>query len=352
MRHIILTIAPVFLLASACTTTIQPGHRGFVISGDGMDRELLQPGRHWTGPGTRIEDVDVSYSTRQEEVHTTSAEGLPLVLSVEVIYRPMLDQLYDLVTEVGFNFYDEIIGPEFRSAARGVFARRSYTELLKRNEQIENEIESDLKRRIDGKHIEISSITLESITYAPEIGKAVTERLAAEQDAARQRTLLENEGMRKKLALEQDAVRQKAKLEAEGLQAKMELEHRAEQAKLSAEASLIEKRQETEIAKQQAALDKIREQSEAEKRLIRAKSEAQEAQYTARANAERDRAKNQALTPLAVQMKAYEALESLGKSGNAHIMLGDWSKVPNFLFPSMLNNTRNTAEMAASTAAR
>jgi regulator of protease activity HflC (stomatin/prohibitin superfamily) len=317
------------LLISACTTTIQPGHRGLMISGSGPEREPLLPGRHWTGLFSRIEDIDISYSTHHEEVHTTSAEGLPLILDVEVIYRPKLPELYDLITEVGTNFYEEIVGPEFRSAARGVFARRSYLELLKRNEQIEDEIETDLRRRIDGKHLEVSSITLESITYAPEIGKAVTDRLAAEQDAARQRTLLENEAMRKKL----------------------EIEHHAEHARITAEAALTEKRSELELAKQQAALDKVREESEAEKRIIRAHAQAEEAKLTAKATAEQAHAVNAALTPLSVMQKGYEALETLGKSGNAHVMLGDWSKVPSFLFPPSLA-VRGLGGVTASTAPR
>jgi hypothetical protein len=39
------------------------------------------------------------------------------------------------------------------------------------------------------------------------------------------------------------------------------------------------------------------------------------------------------LTPLAVMMKGYEALQALGGSGTP-ILIGDWSKVPNFLFPN------------------
>jgi regulator of protease activity HflC (stomatin/prohibitin superfamily) len=322
-----LMIVSAFAL-SACTTTIQPGHRGLYFTGSGLEHEPLMPGRHWVGPFSHVEDVDVTFSTHTEEIQTASSEGLGLDLRMAVIYRPVVSELYELDTEVGLNFYDEVIGPEFRSAARGVFARRSYLDLLKRNEQIEDEIEKDLRRRTAGKHVEIASITLEAITYAPQIAKAVEEKLAAETDAARQKTLLENEAMRQKL----------------------EIEHHAEQARLRAESSLREKQQEVDLAKQQAALDKVKEQSEAEKRVIRAKSEAETAKLTAQAKAEQARALNQALTPLAVQMRGYEALETLGKSSHASIMLGDWSHVPNFLFPPMqsmqISGTKTAAKDA------
>src|SRR5215831_12293686 len=294
--------------------TVQPGHRGLYFDvRRGLQHEVLTPGLHWTGMLDRIEDFDVTYSTRNEEVRTTSAEGLQLDLHLAVIYRPIISELYELDTEIGTEYYKEVIGPEFRSAARGVFARHSYLELLRKNEQIENEIEADLRRRTAGKRVEIASVTLEAIQYAPEIARAVQDKLAAEQDAGRQKTLLENEAMRRKL----------------------DLEHQAEQARISAEAALRAKQQEAEVAKAQAQLDKIRAESEAEKRVIAARAEAEESHAVAQARAEQARAQNEALTPLAVMMRGYEALEALGGSGT-HILIGDWSKIPSFLFPPTL----------------
>jgi regulator of protease activity HflC (stomatin/prohibitin superfamily) len=307
------TIAVLMFAAGGCAT-VEPGHRALMFDphSGGLQREILREGRHWTGLFGRLEDFDITYSTHSEDIQTTSSEGLQLALHIAVIYRPVLAELYELDSEIGLNYYDEVIGPEFRSTARGVFARHSYQELLRKNEQIEDEIETDLRRRVTGKHVEISSVTLEHIQYAPELARSFEQKLAAEQEAIRQKTLLEAEAVRRKL----------------------ELEHQAEQAKIRADSALREKQQETELAKAQAELDRVKAQSDAEKRVIRAKSEAEEAKLVARAKAEQSRALNQSLTPLAVMMKGYEALQALGGSGT-HILIGDWSRVPNFLFPSL-----------------
>jgi regulator of protease activity HflC (stomatin/prohibitin superfamily) len=305
----------IFLLVTSVLgcATIEPGHRGLYFDVKrGLQHDILMPGRHWTGMFDRIEDFDVTYSTRVEEVATTSSEGLPLGLRLAVIYRPVISELYELDTEIGPDYYKEVVGPEFRSAARGVFARHSYLELLRKNEQIENEIEADLRRRTAGKRVEIASVTLEEIQYAPEIARAVKDKLAAEQDAGRQKTLLENEATRRKL----------------------DLEHQAEQARIAAESALRAKQQETEVAKAQAELDRIRAESDAEKRVISAKAEAEVTKLVAHAKAEEAHAANQALTPLSVMVRGYQALEALGGSGT-HILLGDWSHVPNFLFPTL-----------------
>ena len=301
----------VCLACAGCgSAVVEPGHRGLYFDRGGLRHEVLNPGRYRVGVYSRVDDFDITYSTRKEEIKTTSAEGLTLDLRVAVIFRPIQSELYELDTEIGQAYYDEVIGPEFRSAARGVFARHSYLDLQKMNEKIEDEVEHELRRRTAGKHIEISSVTLEAIGYAPEIAAAV----------------------RAKLVGEQEALRQKAALEAEALKRKLEIEHKAEQDKLSSQAAVLEKQNARLVAEQQAALDRVQAEAEAATRITRAKGEAEERTLLARAAAAERKAEAAALTPLSVMMHGYDALAQLA-GGNTTILLGDWSKVPNFLFP-------------------
>ncbi len=299
------------LLFCGCGAIVEPGHRGLLFdTRSGLGREVLGPGRHWTGVHGRVDDFDVTYSTRQEQIETSSSEGLALGLKIEVIFRPNVSELYELDTDIGPNYYEEVIGPEFRSAARGVFALHSYLELLRKNESIENEIEDALRRRTAGKHVEIASVTLEEIHYAPEIATAVREKLVAEQDGARQKAVLENDALRKKL----------------------EIENQAEQDRLRAEAAVLEKQRERRVAEEQALLERVKAKTEAEIRVTNAKAEMEERTLLAKAKTEEQKALYLALTPLAVMWHGYDALEKLGGTGT-QIYLGDFSRAPNFLFP-------------------
>ena len=61
-------------------------------------------------------------------LHAITAEGLPLDVQVAIIYRPVVSELYELDTEIGPNYYDEVVGPEFLSAALECVAdTRSWT---------------------------------------------------------------------------------------------------------------------------------------------------------------------------------------------------------------------------------
>src|SRR5580704_4618416 len=245
------------LLTTACTQAalIQPGHRGILFDPmNGLKHEVLPPGYYHLANGCkalkcpRVDDFDVTYSTSKEDIQTNSAEQLVLDMRLAIIYRPIISELYELDTEVGPNYYDEVVGPEFRSAARGVLARHPYGELLVKNAKIEDEIEDEVRKRITGKHIEISSITLEDISYAPEIANAVRSKLVGEQEAVRQKVQLENEALKKKLALENQAV----------------------QGKLEAEQALLAKRNEKEMAEAQAQIDKLQAESESLTKVLRA----------------------------------------------------------------------------------
>jgi regulator of protease activity HflC (stomatin/prohibitin superfamily) len=301
------------LLASGCYT-IDPGHRGLYFDKlhGGLHHDVMQPGMHRVGALDRIDDFDVTYSTRKEEIHTISSEGLTMDMRVALIYRPVVSELYDLDVEIGPNYYDEVVGPEFRTATRGVFARHSYLEVQKNNEKLEDEVEAELRRRIHGKHVEVSSVTIESVDYAPEIANAVRAKLVGEQEA-----------LRKKAALEADALRQK-----------LELEHEAEREKLQTEAALRRKATDRRLTEEQAQIDKIKAETEAATTITKARAEAEELKLLAAAHAEEKKAEASHLTPLMVMMHAYDSLAKLGGDGT-YVMLGDWSHIPNFLFPSM-----------------
>jgi regulator of protease activity HflC (stomatin/prohibitin superfamily) len=309
-----------------CGYVVEPGHRGLLFNPrrGGLQQEVLAEGWHRVGVYGRVDDFDVTYSTKHEDLRTISAEGLSMSVRVSIIFRPVVSELYDLDVEIGRNYYDEVVGPEFRTATRGVFARHSYLEVQRINEQLEDEIEAEVRRRISGKHVEISSVTMEAFDYAPAISAAMTARLVGEQEA----------------------IRRKAQLESDALRQNQELQHAAEREKMQTEAELRKKERDRQIAEQQAAIDRVQAEAEAATRVTRAKAEAAAISLLTEAQAKQKRAEAQALTPLVVQMHAYDALSHLGGDGTT-IMLGDWSRVPSFLFPGMSGWRPTTAARAS-----
>ncbi|MGO9839012.1 MAG: SPFH domain-containing protein [Polyangiaceae bacterium] len=355
MKRIAMTCAALVAAAastSGCAaTTVEPGHRGlyFEPTGGGLRREVLPPGKYKLGfcfltcTSNRVDDFDVTFSTRSEDVHTKSAEGLDLDLKLSVIYRPIVSELYQLDTEIGPNYYDEVIAPEFRSACRGVFARHSYTELQKKNESIENEVEAEVRRRTAGRHVEISSVTLEVVNYAPEIADKIRQKIAGEQEASRQQAALAweaekkqrvftAEAAQKKLEVETHAAQKTLELQTETEEQKLELAKEAETTRFKAEQDLAAMDTQKKVTKAQAEIERMRAETDATRKIIEAKADAEATRQMAKAHAEERKAETAGVTPMEVMVHAYDALAHLGGTGTT-IMLGDWAHVPNFLFP-------------------
>jgi prohibitin 2 len=373
-------LAPLALIALATETgcagaTIQPGHRAlyFDPKAGGIQHEVLQPGWYRTAcpfwePGNkcpRVDDFDVTFSTSKEEVHTLSAEGLPLDLSIAVVYRPIVAELYMLDTEIGPNYFDEVVGPEFKSAAIGVFAHTSYQDLQKKNGAIEDEVERALRERLKGRHVEISSVLIQKVTYAPEIMQSQRERVVSQEETLRNKQTLENEAARKKRELELTAETKKLEVETQSAtkrvefaaqteQKKMELQAKAEQEKLAAvaetevkkiqiakeaeeekariDSALRNKQAERRLTAEEGQISRMKAEAEAATRVATAHGEASARLALAKASAEEKRAEAANITTNQVMMHAYDALGQLGGTGTS-IMLGDWSKIPSWLFP-------------------
>jgi regulator of protease activity HflC (stomatin/prohibitin superfamily) len=367
------TAAMLSMLTGCAGTMVEPGHRGLLFDpkNGGLQQEVLKPGYHrhsncfMSSVCARVDDFDVTYSRKTEEIETHSLEGLPLHLKLTIVYRPIIAELYQLDTEIGPNYYDEVIGPEFRSASRGVFARHSYLELQKKNEPIENEVEAEVRRRASGRHVEISSVLLEAVTYAPEIEKAVRDRLVAAEETMRQKAAMENEAAKRKREMEIAAEHEKMHIEAEAAAAKMRIESDATKKELTtksdikvaemkaeSEAGLAKKKLELDVAQEKARIElnlslqkgelelatkeaqveRIKAEADAAAKIATARGDATSRLALAKASFEEKRAEGASLTPLHVMMHAYDALGKLGGTGTL-IMLGDWSKVPSFLFP-------------------
>jgi prohibitin 1 len=159
---------------------IEPGHRGVLFdSHRGLMHEILPPGYHRLGMHERIDDFNVKFAARHETLRLVTSEGLAVEVGLSVIHRPIISELYELDAEIGPTYYDDVIGPELRSAALACVASHSFVDVVKASRHLEDEIELDLRSRISGKHVEIAGVTLERVVLPPEIANAIRNKVAA-----------------------------------------------------------------------------------------------------------------------------------------------------------------------------
>ena len=373
MKKMVGMIGLMTAMTGCAGTLVEPGHRALLFdpANGGIQHEVLQPGWYRTACGVftpankcpRVDDFDVTFSTAKEDVHSLSLEGLPLDLHIAVVYRPIVSELYLLDTEIGTNYFGEVVGPEFHSAAIGVFAHTSYQDLQKKNGAIEDEIEKELRKRLRGRHVEISSVLIEKVNYDPRIMESLQARVVTQEQTLAERQREDNAAALEKHRIEiqteqvqSRALHKKTELAVETEQKKLELEASAEQKKLAAvsdlevkkielqkasdeekfriDSELRNKKLERQLVSEQSQIDRMKAESDATTKVTQAKGEAQARLALANAEAAETAAKAADITTNQVMMHAYDALGKLGGT-NSTFMFGDYSKMPNWLFPRM-----------------
>jgi regulator of protease activity HflC (stomatin/prohibitin superfamily) len=102
-------------------------------------------------------------------------------VTISVQLRPDPEELYQLAIEIGPEYYERLVRPEFFTLTRNVTANFSHLDLPEKSPVIEEKILTSLRERLTGKHLEFYNVTLDHIMYSPLVTAASDKKLATKQ---------------------------------------------------------------------------------------------------------------------------------------------------------------------------
>lgn len=176
-------LAGMVFIFSQCSV-IKPGFNGVLNKpfGDGIKVEkVYKDGFTWKSPWNRMIKYNVQLNSYQEKVSILSSDELHTTIALSVILRPIPEKLPYLALEIGDDYYNRIVKPEFFSVSRSITAEYPYNMLSIKSPEIETRVLEELKIRLEGKHIELNEVTLDHIMYSPVVTKATDQKLATQQ---------------------------------------------------------------------------------------------------------------------------------------------------------------------------
>jgi regulator of protease activity HflC (stomatin/prohibitin superfamily) len=191
---LILTIAP-FLPGCRCPT-VDSGHRGIVFKplGGGTSKELLGEGMHFIPLWNHVIPYDTRVHEMKEQLVVLTSNGLTLKVDASVRFRPKVEELFELQTQIGPDYDQKVIGPVVRSEARKVFGRYQPEEIYStKREEIERQIYDEVLRALEGKHVIVEAVLVRDVDLPEAIKVAIGDKLAEEQRAQKMRFTLDRE---------------------------------------------------------------------------------------------------------------------------------------------------------------
>jgi len=183
----------VCLVSLAACSTIPTGRTGVEWTpSQGTVQETLGEGYHLVSPFARIYEVDMREQEQEEPLDVLANNGLDIKMTASILYQPIPDEVYQLVTQTGDDYYKTLIAPYVRSSARRVVGRYSPEEIYStKREQIEREIRQEVAEKLAGKHIRANAVLIREVHLPAAVQDAIQTKLEEEQKSLQMRFIIE-----------------------------------------------------------------------------------------------------------------------------------------------------------------
>jgi regulator of protease activity HflC (stomatin/prohibitin superfamily) len=175
-------------------TVIPAGTVGVVDFLGSVSDNTLKSGVNLVNPMAKIEKFSIKTQEIKEVMSVPSKEGLSVQLEISLMYKLTPDKANDVYKEIGANYKEVILIPQFRSVVRGVTARYEAKALYTASrEKLASEIINDLNSLVAPRGITIEEAPLREIVLPPGLTKSIEEKLQAEQESQRMEFVLRKE---------------------------------------------------------------------------------------------------------------------------------------------------------------
>lgn len=304
MQRQLIVSSCLLCLTTGCATVIEGHERALYYSASqGLMKEPVPSGWHWHLPWNTYRVYDLRFDSHQEEVHIHSKDNLHLNVTVAAVVRAKPSELFELDTEVGPDWYTDLVKPSLLAATRDAAAKLTHLEIAIHTHEFEEGIERALREHLAGKHIDLAQVAIQHFDLPQDVETAANKKAASEQ-------ALIARDIELKLA-ERDAQidqsRRRGASETAGLERRLKAQQDLEQAELD-----------LKIEEQRRKTQQVRLEAEADATRIRARAEAEATKLQAEAERARISATAANLTPNYVRLKSIEALSKAITGGVAH----------------------------------
>lgn len=179
-----IVIVVLMFTVSACTV-IKPGYKAMKWKpwGKGLKTDKIYnngPVYHW--PWISMVNYNTKWQTFSEGISILTKDELHINIQVSITLRPIIDQLPQLELNVGKDYYNTVVKPEFISLTRNIFSDYDYSVVSPMSTEIENKIYQKLMDKVKDKYLEIDNVTIDHIVYPSVVSSAVNKKLAVQQD--------------------------------------------------------------------------------------------------------------------------------------------------------------------------
>jgi len=210
------------LVPQVCLFDVDGGQRAVVLNMlTGMEEKVRAEGTHFKIPYFQQPSI-YTIRLRPKLIQTnTATKDLQMVtIHVRMLYRPEISALPKIHTSLGAEYDERVLPSIANEVLKATIAQYDADQLLKLREQVSQEIRDAIVARAANFGILMDYVSITHLTYGKEFSKAIEEKQVAEQDAERQKFIVQRaEHERVATVIKSEGEAEAAKMISEALKA-------------------------------------------------------------------------------------------------------------------------------------
>lgn len=201
----------VFIIATAGTFTIPPGHRGVLVTMGKVSPVFAPEGFGFKAPFiTTVIPISIRQQTKVAEADCYSSDLQQIKIELRVLYRIPESQIVKIFQEYSGDPFDSLVSPRVAEALKEVAALQSAEQIVKKREEIKTKALESAKAKV-GALLVIEDVVIQDVALSKELETAIEAKMVQEQEAAKAKFV------QQKAEIEANTAIIKAKGEAEAI---------------------------------------------------------------------------------------------------------------------------------------
>jgi len=213
-------LGAVAMVPSICLFDVDGGQRAVVLNMlSGVEDKVRGEGTHFKVPWL-MQPKMYNIRLRPKLIQTTTGtKDLQMVtIHVRMLFKPDVDGLPTIHKTLGEDYDERVLPSVANEVMKATIAQYNAEQLLTQREQVSREIREAIVARASQFSILMDDIAITHLTYGKEFARAIEEKQVAEQDAERQKFIVQrSEQERQATVIRSEGEEEAAKMISEAL---------------------------------------------------------------------------------------------------------------------------------------
>ena len=189
---IILVVVLVLVLSLMSVYTIDAGERGIILTFGKPNQIAMTEGLHFKTPfAQKVVKMDVKTQKYEAPASSASKDLQVVSTNIAVNYHLTPESVPRLYQEIGLAYQDRILQPAVQEILKSATAKFTAEELITKRPLVKEEIETQLKERLQNRGIIVEEISIVNFDFSESFNTAIENKVTAEQNALAAKNKLE-----------------------------------------------------------------------------------------------------------------------------------------------------------------